>query len=62
MEMTALTLRVRHMLDYIAVFDNLDHAADESLCSLRGVVDCDERVWALGSGGHCGQGRTRWDK
>lgn len=51
--MSTLTICIRHVLDHIAIFDGFDYAADESLCSLWGVVDCDEGVWAFGSGGHC---------
>lgn len=47
------TLCVRHVLDDIAVFDNLDHATDESLRSLGCVVDRYESVRTLGRSGHC---------
>lgn len=41
------------MLDDIAVFDNLDHATDESLRSLWCVVDRYQSVGTLGRSGHC---------
>lgn len=59
--LTELTLRVCHVLDHIAVFHDLDYAANESLCSLWGVVDCDECVRAFRSGGHCELEQMRWD-
>lgn len=49
------TLCIRHMLDDIAIFDDLDHATDESLRSLGCVVDCYEGVRTLGRSGHCSE-------
>jgi len=39
------------VLDHIAVLDGFDDTAYKSLCSLRGVVDRDERVGTFGGRG-----------
>ena len=49
METRSLTLGVRHMLNHVAVFDGFDDTAYESLRTLGGIVDCDERVGPFGS-------------
>jgi hypothetical protein len=43
-----LTLSIRHVLDHISILDNFDNAAHQSLSTLGGVIDCDERVWPFG--------------
>jgi hypothetical protein len=49
METRPLTLSVRYMLNHIAVLDDFDDTAYESLRTLGCVVDCDERVGSFGS-------------
>lgn len=36
------------MVNHIAIFDNLNDAAYESLCSLRCIIDGDQLVWTFG--------------
>jgi hypothetical protein len=49
MEFQPLTLGIRYVLDHIAVLDDFDDTAYESLRTLGCVVDCDERVGSFGS-------------
>lgn len=47
-----LTLGVRYMLDHVAIFNNLNYAADEPLCTLGCVVDRDKGVGSFGRSRH----------
>ena len=43
-----LTLRIRRMYDGILVFEFFDYPANKSLGPVRGIVDGDELIGALG--------------